>query len=148
MTNGSPTRRLEIFVDGSSRGNPGQAGCGILIRDTEGTVFLEEGYSLGHMTNNVAEYTALIMALEEALILHADSVTVFSDSELMVRQMTGVYRVKNAGLRPLHARATRLARSLSEFVIEHVGREQNKVADRLAQNASKHGGNAVERKPL
>ena len=137
MTKGSRTLRLEIFVDGSSRGNPGRAGCGIVIRSPEGTVFLEEGHSLGHMTNNAAEYTALIMALEEALILRADAVTVYSDSELMVRQMTGVYRVRNAGLRPLHARATRLAGSLADFAIEHVGREENQVADRLAQAASK-----------
>ena len=127
---------FEIFIDGSSRGNPGHAGCGVVIKDAQGIVLLEEGYSLGEMTNNSAEYSALIVALEQALVLRAESVRVYADSELLVRQMNGQYRVKHKDLKLLHARAGQLASRLKAFSIEHVGREDNRDADRLAQQAS------------
>lgn len=135
MTPTSRTR-LEIFIDGSSRGNPGRAGCGVVIRDQEGVILLEEGFHLGKMTNNAAEYNGLVIALEEALLLKADSVTVHSDSELLVRQMNGQYRVKHPQLRILYQRAVRLSQGFASFRIEHVPRERNEAADRLARGAS------------
>ena len=129
--------RFEIFIDGSSRGNPGESGCGVVIRDADGVVLLEEGYYLGKMTNNSAEYTALLVALEEALVLRAEAVKVYSDSELIVRQMNGQYRVKHAQLRVLYDRAKRLADSFGVFEIKHIKRELNNLADGLAQRASK-----------
>ena len=137
MTVSGGSRDYVIFIDGSSRGNPGRAGCGVVIQDQQGTTVLEEGFPLGHMTNNEAEYSALIVALEEALILHAERVTVYADSELIVRQMNGQYRVKKPELRVLNARANRLAAGLAQFTIAHVGREKNQIADRLAQEASR-----------
>ena len=137
MKSSSGPARFEIFIDGSSRGNPGESGCGIVIRDADGVVLLEEGYYLGKMTNNSAEYNALLIALEEALVLRAEAVNVYSDSELLVRQMNGQYRVKNAHLRGLYARAKRLADSFGDFEIKHINREQNNLADGLAQRASK-----------
>ena len=128
--------RLEIFVDGSSRGNPGRAGCGVVIRDQEGTILLEEGFHLGEMTNNGAEYNGLVIALEEALLLKADSVTVYSDSELLVRQMNGQYRVKHPQLRILYQRAVRLSQGFASCRIEYVPRERNEAADRLARGAA------------
>jgi len=138
--------RYEIFIDGSSRGNPGQAGCGVVIRDEKGVILLEQGYSLGEMTNNAAEYNALIIALEEALALGAKGVNVYADSELLVRQINGQYRVKNEYLKVLHGKASRLAKGFVEFNIEHVRREKNKEADRLAQEASKEGKKAAGEK--
>jgi len=136
MTAADRSRDYVIFVDGSSRGNPGQAGAGVLIQDTDGTVLLEQGYPLGRMTNNEAEYNALILGLEEALVLKAERVTLYADSELMVRQMNGQYRVKKPHLKALNTRANRLAGALTEFTITHVPRERNQSADRLAQQAS------------
>lgn len=137
---------FEIYIDGSSRGNPGQAGCGVVIRDAKGAILLEQGYPLGEMTNNAAEYNALIIALEEALVLGAKGVKVYADSELLVRQMNGQYRVKNEDLKLLQGRASRLAKGFVDFHIEHVMREKNKEADRLAQAASKQGKKAAAEK--
>ena len=136
MSRAGGEEAYEIFIDGSSRGNPGHAGCGVVIRDAQGNVLLEEGYSLGEMTNNSAEYNALIIALEQALVLKAESVRVHADSELLVRQMNGRYRVKHEDLKLLHGRARQLASRLKTFSIEHVRREGNRDADRLAQQAS------------
>jgi len=128
---------LEIFIDGSSRGNPGRAGCGVVIRDGTGTTLLEEGFDLGEMTNNAAEYNALIIALEEALLLRADRVKVYTDSELLVRQVNGQYRVKNPRLKVLHQRVMRLADGFEGFSVQHVPRQENTLADRLARQASR-----------
>lgn len=144
MSRDTASDKLEIFLDGSSRGNPGPAGCGVVIRDADGMVLLEEGYSLGKMTNNAAEYNALIIALGEALILKARSVKVHADSELLVRQMNGQYRVRNEGLKVLHGRASRLTRGFEEFGIVHVPREENREADRLAQQAGRDGVKAAK----
>ena len=142
MKKGEAKGQFEIYIDGSSRGNPGQAGCVVVIRDGSGTILLEQGYPLGVMTNNAAEYNALIIALEEALVLGAKAVKVYADSELLVRQINGQYRVKNADLKVLHGRASRLAKGFVEFEIEHVMREKNKEADKLAQKASQDGKKA------
>jgi ribonuclease HI len=128
--------RVVVNVDGGSRGNPGPAGAGIVIAaDDDGTVLHKAGVFIGQATNNVAEYTGLIEGLCRAAKLQASSVKVLSDSELMVRQMTGRYRVKNQGLKPLYQKATQLAGQFSQFSIIHIPREQNEAADTLANKA-------------
>ena len=128
--------RVTVHIDGGSRGNPGPAGAGVVVAAADdGTVLHEAGYYLGHATNNVAEYNALLRGLEAAAALEADEVDVFSDSELLVRQMNGQYRVKNPGLRPLFEEATALAGRFGQFAILHVRREKNKEADRLVNQA-------------
>lgn len=128
--------RVIVHVDGGSRGNPGPAGAGIVIRAADdGTSLHEAGVFLGRATNNVAEYTGLIEGLKRATALQADAVEVVSDSELMVRQMNGQYRVKNAGLRPLYEQANQLASGFESFSIRHTRRENNTHADQLANQA-------------
>ncbi len=123
------------YTDGGSRGNPGPAGYGVRIEDGEGEL-LEELYEfLGTATNNVAEYRGLLAALRWARDHGLTSLRVRSDSELLVKQMKGVYRVKNPGLQPLHQEAQQLARQIGRVVFEHVRREQNAEADRLANKA-------------
>ncbi len=124
-----------IFVDGASRGNPGLAGAGAIIRDPDGEVAGKLGRYLGMGTNNMAEYEALILALEEAQSLGCASVSVFADSELVVKQIKGVYKVKNEGLKGLYAIAIKLIDQFSSFKITHIPREQNHEADRLANEA-------------
>ncbi|MBE9531251.1 MAG: ribonuclease HI family protein [Proteobacteria bacterium] len=124
-----------IFVDGASRGNPGLAGAGAIIKDSDGAVIGELRRFLGMATNNIAEYEALILALEEAQSLGCSSVSVFADSELVVKQIKGIYRVKNEGLKGLYAIATKLITQFSSFKISHVRRELNSEADRLANEA-------------
>lgn len=128
--------RVKIHVDGGARGNPGPAGAGVVIRDAaDGQILHAAGYFLGSATNNVAEYTGLLRALETALQLGATEAQVCSDSELMVKQLNGVYRVKNEGLRPLFAQAQALRGRFRMFDIRHVYREQNKDADALVNKA-------------
>jgi len=123
--------KIEVFVDGAARGNPGPAGIGIVIKKGD-KILLEVGSYIGETTNNVAEYMALIRGLEEAIIMGDENVKVTSDSELLVRQMTGEYRVKNEGLKPLHLHAKELVRKIKKFEIAHAPREKNKHADKLA----------------
>jgi ribonuclease HI len=122
-------------IDGASRGNPGPASYGVVVRDPAGKIILELAKNLGRETNNVAEYYALLAALDYAATNNIHALRVRSDSELLVRQMQGRYKVKSADLKPLHERASKLARQLGYFVIEHVRREMNRDADALA-NAS------------
>ena len=122
---------LTLFIDGASRGNPGHAGIGIRI-EADGEVLKEYCEYIGCTTNNVAEYSALIKGLEIASELKANRVTVFSDSELVVRQMNGTYKVKSEGLLPLYQTAQTKSRTFDGFQIKHVRREQNKEADQLA----------------
>ncbi len=122
---------LTLFIDGASRGNPGPAGIGIRI-EADGELHAEYCEYIGCATNNVAEYRALIKGLEMAADSEANRVTVFSDSELVVRQMNGAYKVKSGGLLPLYQTARKLSRTFDGFQIEHVRREQNKEADQLA----------------
>ena len=125
-----------IYVDGGARGNPGPAGVGVVIQDAaDGQALQEVGYYLGHATNNVAEYTGLIRALELADQLGARGLTIRSDSQLMVRQLLGEYRVKAEGLKPLFQRARELLDGFDSWSIDHVPREKNQVADRLANQA-------------
>jgi len=127
--------KYEIFVDGASRGNPGQAGAGIVIRDHEGNVIKKLKRYLGVTTNNVAEYQALVTALEAAHGLKIRKVQVFADSELMVKQIKGIYKVKSPDLKPLYEKARGLLETFMEFGITHVYREENGVADGLANEA-------------
>ncbi|MFN8062943.1 MAG: ribonuclease HI family protein [Vicinamibacterales bacterium] len=129
------TAPLIAYTDGGSRGNPGPAGFGVRIETADGVLVAELQGSLGLATNNVAEYRGLIAALSWLVDAgHAD-VTVRSDSELLVKQMRGEYRVKHANLQPLHAEAQRLVGRLGRVRFEHVRRESNRDADRLANLA-------------
>lgn len=123
------------YTDGGSRGNPGPAGYGVRIEDAKGQLLEELYEGLGTATNNVAEYRGLLAALRWARDHQLTSLRVRSDSELLVKQMKGIYRVKNPGLQPLYQEAQQLARQIGRVVFEHVRREQNAEADRLANKA-------------
>ena len=130
-----------LSCDGGSRGNPGPAAYGFVLTDPKGTEVVARGEYIGTATNNVAEYQALIAGLNSALAQGASSIAVRMDSELVVRQMTGVYKVKNAGLKPLFEEAKRLAGRFGSFEIAHVRREHNARADAEANKAlDAHGG--------
>lgn len=120
------------MVDGAARGNPGAAGCGAAIYDETGTVVKKLSRYLGHATNNVAEYEGLLMGLEALIQLGRRRIRVQSDSQLLVRQLNGQYRVKDEKLKPLFERAMTLLRQFDSVEIVHVRRELNKLADRLA----------------
>jgi ribonuclease HI len=125
--------QAEAWVDGASRGNPGEAGFGLLFRFGERAD--EICGFLGETTNNVAEYIGLIAALTLAARERVDRLTVYSDSQLLVRQMQGQYRVKAPHLKPIYLRALRLRQQIARFEIQHVPREDNRDADRLANQA-------------
>lgn len=125
-----------INIDGGSRGNPGPAAAGVVIAAADdGTVLHQAGVFIGKATNNVAEYNGLLEGLRRAAKLGATEVEVFSDSELMVKQINGEYRVKNAGLKPLFEQANSLAGQFERFNIRHVSREDNQAADMMANRA-------------
>ena len=124
-----------LRCDGGSRGNPGPGAYGFVLTDAEGAEREARGEFLGTVTNNVAEYRALIAGLEAAARHGALSVRVVMDSELVIRQMTGEYRVKNEGLKPLHAEARRKAAVFTELAYRSVGRADNERADRLVNEA-------------
>jgi ribonuclease HI len=126
--------RATAWVDGGSRGNPGEAGCGVILEFADGRRE-EHTLFLGVATNNVAEYAALLAVLERAVALGVADLAVRADSELLVRQMVGDYRVKARHLQPLWLRAQQLVRSLDRFAITHVERSANRAADRLANQA-------------
>ena len=144
MTKGK-TLRVTINVDGGAKGNPGPAAAGVVVSCADdGTVLHQAGIFLGRATNNVAEYSALLAGLQAALGLGAGQVEVLSDSELIVRQMNGEYRVRNDGLVPLHGKAKSLAEKFGRFKITHVSRDRNKQADRLVNLALKAGRNVED----
>jgi len=122
-------------IDGGARGNPGPAAYGFVLRDAGGAVLVAAGKAVGRATNNVAEYYGLIAALDAARERGVERLRVESDSELLVRQMEGRYRVKSPDLRPLHERAVKLSRAFEHFEIAHVPREKNREADRLVNEA-------------
>jgi ribonuclease HI len=127
--------RLVIHTDGGARGNPGPAGIGVLIEDGDGNTVLEHSRYLGEATNNQAEYTALIDALEHAKERGADEVDCFLDSELVVKQLNGEYKVKDPELAKLYLKVHNLRCAFRKAVFTHIRREQNKRADRLANDA-------------
>lgn len=128
------SRELKIFVDGACRGNPGPAGIGVVIFEGESKI-KEISKSIGSATNNIAEYTALIYALQEALMLKADKLHVFTDSELVYNQVIGKYKVKHKNIIELFAQVKHLCEGITDFKIQHVPREQNKEADKLASGS-------------
>ncbi len=130
-----PPHRLVLYIDGASKGNPGKAGAGIWITNEEGERISEKSRYLGHKTNNEAEYWALLLGLQEARRLGGERVQVFTDSELVERQMRGIYRVKDLNLKILHNVVLEHLKGFSSFEIRFIPREENKEADRLANEA-------------
>lgn len=126
---------LLIHIDGACRGNPGPGSIGVVVSDASGKELKRHGRALGHTTNNVAEYTALCEALEIAKTLGGRRLQIFSDSQLLVRQYNGQYQVKNVVLRDFLKRIHERARSFESVELSHVRREQNKEADKLANEA-------------
>ena len=128
------------YIDGGARGNPGPAGFGVRLEQSDGTLIEEFSEAIGHATNNVAEYRGLLAALDWAKARGYRELHVRSDSLLLVQQMLGNYKVKNAGLQPLHAKARLLAHEIGRVTFEHVGRSLNAHADRLANAAMDRAG--------
>lgn len=139
------TRHLILHTDGAARGNPGMAGAGVIIKDETGRTLDRIGKFLGVTTNNQAEYQALITALEAVNRYNPSSVQVYSDSELMVKQMNGEYRVRNPQILPLYSRALELAAALPQITVTHVPRERNAEADDVANIAIDTRGRRVAR---
>jgi ribonuclease HI len=127
--------KLVVNVDGGARGNPGPAAIGAVVQAPEGDVLEERGERIGTATNNVAEYKALLLGIERAAELGASELELVGDSELVVRQVKGEYKVKDATLRGLHAEVQRALRPFDRWSIRHVRREQNAEADRLVNQA-------------
>src|SRR5687767_2614597 len=135
---------ITLEFDGGSRGNPGPAGIGVVLRAKDGTELLTLGRFIGRATNNVAEYQALITALKKAKELAARNVVIRGDSELVVKQMKGEYRVKNEGLRGLYDEAQSLLRQFTHSTIDHNYRHKNALADKLANLAMDRKGDVTE----
>ena len=127
--------RVVIYADGASRGNPGPSAIGATIKDEQGRLLTSISQRIGITTNNQAEYRAIIAALQEAIRLGARQVDIKLDSELVVRQISGKYRVKKAALKPLHQQVKQLTDKLEGFTISHIPRQQNIEADNLANKA-------------
>ena len=131
----SPDRKLVVHVDGGSRGNPGPAAIGVVISDPRGSVVDQVAETIGVATNNVAEYKALLRALEQAAALGATEVEIVNDSELVAKQITGSYKVKHPAMRPLYLDAMRALRGFERWSIRSVPRAQNADADALVNQA-------------
>jgi ribonuclease HI len=131
--------KATLYTDGGARGNPGPAAFAYVLEDGDGTVLAAHGEKIGVATNNVAEYRGLVAGLAKAVELNVPEVEVVSDSELLVKQMRGEYRVKNEALRELSLEAARLARRLDSVGYRHVRRAQNELADRLVNEALDSG---------
>jgi formyltetrahydrofolate-dependent phosphoribosylglycinamide formyltransferase len=127
--------QIIAHIDGGSRGNPGPAAAGFVLSDRQGSRLMARGFFLGQTTNNVAEYTSLIKALEGAGKINTEQIAVFSDSELLVKQINGEYKVKSEQIRPLYQQAVHLLDQLKNWSVRHVPREKNKEADRLVNQA-------------
>jgi len=140
-------QKFVINADGASRGNPGPAAIGATIKDESGRLLASISQPIGRTTNNQAEYRALIAALEKAISLGARKADIRLDSELVVKQVKGIYRVKKAALRPLYLRVGELLGQLEGFTITSVPREQNAEADRLANAALRRRGLTGEGRP-
>jgi len=130
-----PLKQLYIYTDGASRGNPGEAGAGIIIFNENGKIIKKIKKYLGNTTNNVAEYLALIIALQEALKLKGDVIHLFTDSELIVRQIKGIYKVRDRKMRALTNEVKKLLSKFIQYDIICIDRRKNKEADKLANLA-------------
>jgi len=126
---------LTIFTDGAARGNPGEGGFGVIIKDPDGNIMEGIGGYLGITTNNYAEYSALIAALKSSMKYNPDRIEIYSDSQLLVRQLNGLYRVKSKSLLPLYNEARDLISSIGNVIIFYIPREKNREADALANKA-------------
>ncbi|MDD3846174.1 MAG: ribonuclease HI family protein [Syntrophorhabdaceae bacterium] len=124
-----------VHVDGASSGNPGKSGAGIIARDDKGNVIFTKGIFLGEMTNNMAEYEALLHALTSAVERSVKDITVYTDSQLVANQVTGVYKVKNMTLFTYVRRVKEIVGNFEHFTIQYIPREQNRDADKLAKDA-------------
>ena len=152
----SPLKEVSLFIyiDGASKGNPGEAGAGVRVTDREGRKVVEMSRYLGRKTNNEAEYWALLFGLQEARRLGGRSIRIFTDSELVERQVKGLYRVKNLNLKVLHTSVIQQLKAFSSYAIESIPREENREADRLANQAVQRGiarkreKGGVEEKPM
>lgn len=133
-------RELEIYVDGASEGNPGASGIGVVICE-DGHPIRNIANYIGKATNNIAEYTALIYGLQEALILKAGAVKINSDSQLLCRQLHNIYKIKSPEILKLYNQARHLMSGFNSVSVKHIPREENKGADRLAKKAIKEGVN-------
>jgi ribonuclease HI len=131
--------KLTVNVDGGARGNPGPAAVGVVVRDGGGEVLAERGERIGEATNNVAEYRALLLGLELAKQLGGTELELIGDSELVVRQVEGRYKVKNAGMKELHQEVKGALRDFDSWSIRHVRRAENADADRLVNEALDDG---------
>jgi ribonuclease HI len=131
----APPRKLRLRVDGGSRGNPGPGAVGVVLEDLDGNIVEEFGRTIGVCTNNVAEYRALLAGLELAATIGVDELEVLADSELLVKQVRGEYKVKSEGLKPLHEEARQRLRAFKRVAIRHVPRAQNAEADRMVNKA-------------
>lgn len=129
-----------LFADGGSRGNPGPSGSGAVLKGDDGSTIAEVNAFIGHTSNNVAEYTGLLIGLKKAIELGVKQIEVRMDSQLVVRQILGEYKVKNEKLIPLYREALELSRKFSDFKINHIPRDLNKEADILANKAMDKGG--------
>lgn len=129
------SRKIEIFIDGAARGNPGPAGLGVVIKDENKKTIKEFYKYIGAATNNIAEYNALVYGLQEAHMLGAEEVALNLDSELVAQQLKGEFRVKDAKIKLLFDQAIHLINGFKKFEIIHIGREKNKEADKLANKA-------------
>ncbi|MGE5281682.1 MAG: ribonuclease HI family protein [Chloroflexota bacterium] len=127
--------KLVVNVDGGARGNPGPAAIAAVVQDAGGAVLEERGETIGRATNNVAEYRALLLGIERAAALGASELELVGDSELVVKQVRGEYKVKDAGMRELHARVKAALRDFESWSIRHVRRTENAEADRLVNQA-------------
>jgi ribonuclease HI len=126
---------VNLYTDGACRGNPGQGGAGAVLVDETGEVIAAVRHSLGHCTNNIAEYRALIFGLEEALKKRCGRLNIFLDSELLVNQIKGSYKVKNENLKVLMLEVRKLLSYFDSYKVEHIDRSQNHMADKLANEA-------------
>ena len=129
-------KRLEIFIDGACQGNPGEASVGVVLKE-DGEIIKEISRSIGLATNNMAEYAALVQALQEAVHLKADELKIHTDSELLYNQVTGQYQLKSENLKSLFGQVAELAKAFKHIEIKKIPREQNKLADQLSKKALK-----------
>ena len=131
--------KVVAFIDGASRGNPGPAAIGVVLQESGGKVLKDLSVRIGVATNNVAEYYALIFALQEAMIMKVSELEVFTDSELVARQFSGQYKIKESSLQVLFLLVKHLREGFGQLTLTHVPRERNKIADRLANQALDQG---------
>jgi len=144
---GNHAEQIIAFTDGASRGNPGPAAAGFILTDINKNQLQAKAFSIGRTTNNVAEYTAILKALAAAKQIGTEEITVFSDSELVVKQVNGQYRVKSEQIRPLFRQTTDLLNEFESWKVQHIAREENKEADKLV-NQALNLGRDVEVKPI